>query len=65
MWFVVWVSTLCADCAPIKDGPFLTELACLRWRLAARDLHWDMKGSCMPERRMWPPDFPADQTHRG
>jgi len=66
MWVVVWVSTLCAVCEPIVDKPrFATELQCLRYRVAVRDVHWDAKGKCVPERRAWPRDFPADQTYRG
>jgi hypothetical protein len=68
MWVIVWVSTICTECAPVIQNGFQTELQCQKYRVLAQGSsgpYWDMKGKCVPERQTWPSDFPADQTHRG
>ena len=71
MWFIMWVSTTCLLCAPVREGPFPTDRECWSTLEATQGKgeRRHMKGNCIYRARgsipPGPSDFPIDRPHRG
>jgi hypothetical protein len=71
VWFIMWVSTACMLCAPVREGPFPTDQQCWSTLEATQGKgeRRNMRGNCIYRAKSplpsSPSDFPTDQVRRG